>query len=308
MSTTSITSATTTGADVVRLGGATPPRRLLVAFDFDDRGIRAVRWARERAERLGSQLVVVVPARNPSAEHSPDDEAAWEATMRADTASWLANDDVAIDERSVVVVDAVHDEAILSTARDGDVVVIGAEAHQGVTRWALGSHAHDLAHRLDHPLVLVPPTSDGPSTGPVLLALDGDRTTHAVVTWARALAGPDGALEAVHAHESLYDTFDNGGDHGRREREAIGRADDLGIALHTRGGSADGVLRDVAHERGASLIVLGAREHRSFGGFLLGDVVDHLMHTPPGPLMIVNHHASMLEERSLHPASGGDAA
>ena len=49
------------------------------------------------------------------------------------------------------------------------------------------------------------------------------------------------------------------------------------------------LLREVAAELNASLIVVSAKRHHDFGGLLLGAVADHLLHRPSRPVVVLPH-------------------
>ena len=256
--------------------------RVLVASELHERGDRAVRWARNLAIGLGVPLDVDVPMMNASTEHDPDTERMFENQ----TVDLVRNhlDDEGVDADSVIVIDGDFEAGIVGAAEPGDLVVIGVRHHEGATRWALGSRPHELAHRLRCPLVLVPPLDRTPDDGPVVVGVDGSDQNRVVVDWAKAIAAALGRpVEAVYAPDAMYDTFDNAGDYGDEERKARLEAEMEGVPLLERSGEPDQVLREFAQEQRAALTVVGAR------GAMLGRVVDHLVHTPPGAIAIVTH-------------------
>ena len=87
----------------------------------------------------------------------------------------------------------------------------------------------------------------------------------------------------------MYDTFDNAGNYGEEEPRARAEAEAALVEFHERPGPPDEVLRDVAHDESAYLTIVGAHEHHSFGGILIGHMIDHLLHEAPGPLALLTH-------------------
>ena len=264
--------------------------RVLVPFDSSDLAITAATWARSLATDLGVDLVVVAPPTNASTEHDVPDEERFEDEARSAARGELRRAGVAVD--AVVVTEKGLDDELIDTARSDDVVVVGVHHREGRTRWALGSPAHELAHRLRCPLLLVPPGDGAPSgEAPVVAGLDGRGETSRVAAWAKSLAQAlDRPLVAVYAYDPMYDTFDNAGDYGREERAARHEARHVDAdELLEPAGPAEHALRRIAHERDAFLTVVGVREHASMGGALLGKLVDHFIHTAPGPIAIVTH-------------------
>jgi nucleotide-binding universal stress UspA family protein len=266
-----------------------PPRRLVVVLDLDDRGRRAAQWARAAATSLAVELVALTKVSDSSAEHSPGDEAI--ATADTKKAALAHLDDEGIEVDDVLVCDTSLDDGAVAVAGEDDLVVIGAHSHEGVTRWALGSRPHDLAKRLRGPFVMVPPDSVVVADdSPVVVGVDGTEANRTVVDWTKAFASGLGRpVYAAYARDSMYDTFDNAGDLGPEERHARVEADSEGLALHERPGKPIDVLRDVAHDTQAFVTVVGAHEEHSLGGALVGNLVDQLMHEPPGPLAVLTH-------------------
>lgn len=278
----------------VTTSSAEAPRvsRVVAALELDERGRRAARWGRRLATDLGVEFAVIGSKLNATVERDPADDRRFLDATTTELSAWLGADGITAD--SVSVAETSLEDAIVSETRLGDVLVLGAHHHEGWTAWALGSRPHDLAHHLKCPLILVPP--DGVAIqddAPVLVGLDGSDLNRRVVEWAKGFAAAIGRpLEAVYARDPMYDTFDSAGNHGDAEWEARLEAEMEGVPLHERSDLPEHALRDVAHQRHAYLTVVGVREHHSLGGVLLGRLVDHLIHTPPGPIAIVTHDAT----------------
>jgi nucleotide-binding universal stress UspA family protein len=274
--------------------GAATPRitRVIVALELDERGQLAARWGRRLATDLGVDLEVIGSKLNATVERDRDVDRRLLAESTDELANWLGSGGIVAD--SLIVAETSLEDEIMSEVGVGDLLVMGVHHREGVTSWALGSLPHDLAHRLTCPLVLIPPDAVIPEgDAPVLVGIDGSDHNRRVVEWSKVFAAAVGRpLEAVYGRDPMYDTFDAAGNLGDAEWEARLEAEMEGVLLHERADLAEHALRDVAHERHAYLTVVGVREHHSLGGVLLGRLVDHLIHTPPGPIAILSHDAT----------------
>jgi nucleotide-binding universal stress UspA family protein len=269
-------------------GGVSPVvSRVIVVLERNDRGVQAFEWSRQFATVLGAPLIAWVGVDNHSAEHSIDDEHMFETDTAGATRSWLEQRRGEVDE--IRVVESV-DEDLVSSGEHGDVVVLGVDATDGITGWALGSRSHGLAHRLLCPLIVVPPGLAPPVDAPIVVGVDGNDPNSFVVEWAKQLAADlHRTLLPVFAYNPIYDSFDNEGDYGAGEHAARHEAASEEVALTESAGSAPEVLVDVATASTAYLTVVGAKREHALGGLLLGKVVDHLLHRPPSPVAVITY-------------------
>lgn len=264
------------------------PRRVYTAVELDDAGAAAVRWADSFASALGVDHVVAAAFENPSSEKPPgaEDEFLDQAGERLD--AWLA--DLGVRPTRSVALEPDLEHHLVKAAKSDDVVVVGGHHHEGATKWAIGSEPHELAKELDGVLVLVPTGPTANADAPVLVGLDGTKANRIVAEWSTTVAAGLGRpVTGLFATDPMYDTFDNAGNYGKEEVRARAEADEAEISIIEKQGPPDGALRSAAGELDAYLTVVGAREHHSFGGMVLGKVVDHLIHESAGPLAILTH-------------------
>ena len=265
-----------------------PPARVLTVFRTDTNAATAARWASELARKLSVPLAVIDAVTNPSSEHDVDDERRFEAEVSRKLDSWA--DEHGIETGDHIVTEEDEHAFLVSHTQPNDVVIMPSHRHEGFSSWAIGSPFHALAHEITCPLIMVPPGSEARQGAPIVVGLDDSDANEAVVAWAITMASSlDRLVDAVYARDPMYDTFDSAGDKGPAERRARLAAEHDGVAIDERPCDPAVVLRDRAHESSAFLTVIGTRDHHSLGGLLLGRVVDHLMHEPPGPLAIVAH-------------------
>lgn len=270
--------------------GSTPV--VLVGIDESPESAAAARFAHRLGLATGASIVALESATPTSAEYSPDDRADDERLIRERLAGWLPVD-VAADA-DIRVSDAGPETALVDLARTLDAahVVIGSRPTEGVTSLGLGSLAHRLAHDLTCPLIVVPAQADT-ATGNVVVGIDGSDASRVALDAAAAVAHAlGGTAYAVYAVDDVYTSFRSHGYYGHEEGDVREEVDDTGPRVEfveRLGGSPEDVLTDVVREHDATLLVVAARERGSFGGVLLGEVPDHLLHEPPCPVMVLPH-------------------
>ncbi|HQZ34020.1 MAG TPA: universal stress protein [Ilumatobacteraceae bacterium] len=243
--------------------------RMIIGLDLDEHGRRAIEWARTTASALGVPLVAWLGVDNASTERSPSDEAAFEKAATDSAREWLTRYQIDVDD--IHVSPRRPDATLAESATVGDLVVLGVDTSEGWSGWALGSRAHGLAHTLKCPLVLVPPSPIAADDAPIVVGDDGTQSSPGVLQW--------GSYFADKLHRSLV---------------VASGSDPLNDA-------AD-VFNDLAISTGAYLTVVGARAEHSFGGLLLGPVVDHLIHHAPRAIAILTH--ATLSSDEAPPALG----
>lgn len=255
--------------------------RLLIGTDESTQAESAVAWAGGLAQATGAAMTVVEAFRSPQAERSPDIAAEIREAMRDQVESWVGRVWPAGVETPFVGAFEGEPQPVLTEAArqfDADLVVIGSKAFEGVTALGLGSLAHSLAHHLECPLIVVPSSANPLVDGWVVVGMDESARDDVTLEWSDMLARAVGAhLCAVHS----------------REDDAVSHADRQIAAVHER---LDGVvddpadlLRGVATNRAAGLIVVAASDRHSLGGHLLGAVADHLLHHPTHPVAVLPH-------------------
>ncbi|MCB0991705.1 MAG: universal stress protein [Acidimicrobiales bacterium] len=267
-------------------------KNIIVGTDESTESANAVRFAHRLAKSVSARLVMVESSKPTSTEHSPAELGDYESSVKERLAGWLAGKDAGGAE--IVIVDVPARPALLGAANrtEADAVVIGSRQTEGFTKMGIGSLAHQLAHELECPLIVVPPTELAP-TGNVVVGIDGSDASRVALQQAADMADAlGGTAYAVYAIKDIYTTFNSAGYYGKEEQQARSEADehaDRVQFIERLGGRTEHILADVADEHGAEVIVVSARDRWSIGGLFLGEVPDHLLHEPPRPVMVIPH-------------------
>jgi nucleotide-binding universal stress UspA family protein len=194
---------------------------------------------------------------------------------------------------------------------DAAVVVIGSRGLGAVKSALLGSVSSGLLHHTRRPVLVVPPTEEGPPAGPALIAFDGSDASRAgVAAAADLLAVREAVIETVWipytavaaggvmgasvgvvswAAEELDRT--SGADAERTAHDgarlaAAGGLEARAEAMET-GGPVWRTLSDSAEAHGSPVIVVGARGRGAVAATVLGSVSSALVHNAHMPLLIV---------------------
>jgi nucleotide-binding universal stress UspA family protein len=263
-----------------------PIERVVVPVDLDEDRRGAARWAATVAESLGATTRYLVADRYSTSERPEYRRELEELATIEQARGWFETLGVVPGEIEMVVGDP--NDRVDAAVDERAIVVVGSDEVEGVTPFAFGATARDLASRLDCPVVAVPPASDA-SDGPIVVGVSG-RSSDEIrsLAWAAAVGHALGRdVVAVHAVDAMYRTFDNAGDFGEDDRLAREMARRAGVSyLHGFGDPVD-VCRSTVEDLDASLLVVSAKHRRSLGGRLLGRVADAFIHEPPVPVAII---------------------
>jgi len=269
--------------------------RILVGTDESQEAAAAARWAVAVAGVHGARVEFLAAVAG-SAEQSPERTEALRLSTRERIKGWVDNV-LSAEDPEVVIVHG--DAADALTARAGlddvDLVVVGAKTREGLTPLALGSLPHQLAHHLPCPLVVVPRTAFSTGGSTIVVGVDGSESNGVALRWSVDLAVPLRAnVCAVYSYSDIYETFNRSGPYGEDEPRAkreVAEARYSGVEFLERSAMrpADALV-EVAKERGASLVVVAARERGSIGGLLLGATPDRLIHRPPCAVAVLTRH------------------
>jgi len=206
---------------------------------------------------------------------------------------------------------------ILAAAGTADLLVVGTHGRSGFERLVLGSVAERLLRRAPCPLLIVPPASpDATGTVPrlfhhIVAAVDFSPASAPAAAFAMSLAEEaDAHLTLVHALdlppavETWIVESEEGSSRLRQWRQAAsGRLDDLvppdartycHVEERVEDGPASRVILDVAAERHAGLIVIGAHGGSALDRMFVGSTAQRVVRQAVCPVLIV---------RGLEPAA-----
>ncbi|MFZ2511712.1 MAG: universal stress protein, partial [Gordonia sp. (in: high G+C Gram-positive bacteria)] len=180
------------------------------------------------------------------------------------------------------------------------LMVVGRRGLGGVKGLLLGSVSSDLAAHAECPVVVV--SDDPPTTGPIVVGVDGSPVSAQAVTEAFRVASTlDAPLIAVHTYAdypgiSSFDLVEDGRQQLLDEaRENLGsqlagaEQDNPDVAVETvvtMQPAAEQILDTAAS---AQLIVVGSRGRGGFRSMLLGSTSQAILHVAACPVMIVPH-------------------
>ncbi|MFI7460641.1 universal stress protein [Nonomuraea sp. NPDC049646] len=272
---------------------------IVAGVDGSPTGLLSVDWAAKEAVLRGVSLTV--------AHVVPDWVCRPISGRYAEVGKWMrdgANEVLAAAERQArelgaeVTTELVPGDpraALIKTAEQADLLVVGSRGLGGVRGLLLGSVAHGVAAHAQTDVVLV---RDPPAVprGELVVGVDRSEGSLRALKFAFAEAELRGArLRAVEAfawpRPSGFGPADPEAERETREALrtflAIPRQCHPGVeviedVLH---GHPVEVLREVA--AGADLLVVGSRGHGTLKGMLIGSVSQAMLHHAPGTLAIV---------------------
>jgi nucleotide-binding universal stress UspA family protein len=204
--------------------------------------------------------------------------------------------------------------ALLASAGEADLLVVGARGGGGFRDLELGSVAEQCLHHARCPVAVVRRTArtdtgagtsaPPPSVGRVVVGVDGSEGAQGALRWAIGEAGAHGAtLEVLHVWRPVlgvgepFDSFPTeaaGVEAGQRRARhlvdvAVDWEDTSGLAARPTVtvvlGSPSAVLLAVAER--ADLVVVGSRGRGGFAGLGLGSVGHQVARHAPCPVVVV---------------------
>jgi nucleotide-binding universal stress UspA family protein len=144
-------------------------KRIVLAVDESEHARRAVEWCAEHASALGAEVVVVhalditfifgfgspLALAPPPPPYPPERIEHFRDVIARDWCKPLADAGVAF---RVVVSEGRPADLVyeIAKAEDAELVVCGRRGRGGAAELFLGSVSHELSHKLDVPLVIVP--------------------------------------------------------------------------------------------------------------------------------------------------------
>ena len=289
---------------------ASRSKPVVVGVDGSPTALLAVRWAARRASRDGVPLRLAhtyhLPIGFPSGvteEESILDALRREGRRWLDAARELATETVPGLEVHTQLAAMPTTTGLVHESETASVLVLGNRGHNALTSLLVGSTSLALAGHALSPVVLIRNGADGsPSTGPVVVGVDGTEASEAALAFAFAEASAEGAeLVAVHAYaESAFEealAANNAPMNWTLQREVAQAALAERLAGWQEKYPHVHVEREVVHDRAtralrrcaqtARLLVVGRRGRGGFRDLVLGSTSQQLLHHVTCPVAVV---------------------
>lgn len=272
---------------------------IVVGIDESPRSKPALRWARAQGQ-LTADPVTAVMAWDFIDQHHLGDDHKFDPKYDASAAEAVVRQivDDTLGANSEVTGLAVLDRpasALLSTATDASLLVVGARGLGGFKGLLLGSVSREVLHEAACPVAVVRDDADR-SGRPVVVGINGSPASKRALEWAAAQAARTHCpLHVVYAWmrpeppHVLYGRLPDVEQLRSDARHFLERQLDhlpAGIDVEQRlvEGRASAVLLDEAG--GASMVVVGARGRRRLGT-LIGSVADQMAQHATCPVVVV---------------------
>lgn len=188
-----------------------PPTRILVAVDFGDPALAAVRVAASLARRTSARLTALHAEALEAPPYFTAEQIALIESQRAAARAAAEHHLRAVVEREAgvpvdaVVVDGPATEAIVAAATETDLLVVGTHGRRGPSRWWLGSVAERVARAAAVPVLIV---HDGATASDVFVrpvVLDTGSGPSRALQCARQLAtSAGGDVQVVPAADAAH--------------------------------------------------------------------------------------------------------
>jgi nucleotide-binding universal stress UspA family protein len=287
-------------------------RPIVAGVDGSAESTQAVRWAAAAAERRHLPLRLVHANHRPTRYHSigrPYDQML--GSLSAQERRWLrdAAHQAGAAAPSVVAHTALVAEdpvaALITESRTASMVVVGSRGLGGFAGLLLGSVGVALAAHAHCPVAVIrtaTPTGPVPTTGPVVVGIDGTDNSLAATELAFDEAADRKApLVAVHTWSDLplEPPFGPGPSWPEtteveiHERRVLAERLSPWTTKHPEVPVRRVVTRDkpaaslLAQAKVAQLLVVGSHGRGGFTGMLLGSTSQALLHHAPCPIIVV---------------------
>jgi nucleotide-binding universal stress UspA family protein len=167
--------------------------------------------------------------------------------------------------------------------RDADLIVAGSRGHTPWRDLFLGSTVLDLLRTAGRPVLLLPL---GPTTaiggGGLVLATDGSTSARDAERVAVTLGGRLGGVAVT----VLDDRADEDAERDAADHLAAVVAGS-GLTAEVIRGPLPEAIAQLATDRSADVVVVGARGRNPLTGLLLGSTAEHLLRTTERPVLLV---------------------
>ncbi len=266
---------------------------IVVGVDGSDGAAEALRWAIGEAALHGWSVTALANV----GPHDDGDLDAAAIELHGHVVAAVGEEAAAgVDER---VRGGSAAFALVDTAHDADLLVVGARGLGGFKRLLLGSVSQQCLHYSTVPVAVTRAghSADG-SRGRVVVGVDGSPTAERALRWAMAEAAVrDAELEVVHGWQiqniGMYpypmglDMTDYQAAAEAVVDDVLGRVDtsEAKLTRTVRAGGPITALLDASEQ--ADLVVVGSRGMGGFKGMLLGSVAQAVAQHSSCPVVVV---------------------
>lgn len=198
---------------------------------------------------------------------------------------------------------------ILASADDwnADLLVMGTHSRRGLTRLLLGSVAADVIRASPKPVLCMSGPLDGPMGERILVAIDDDDNTKAVLEWAGMLASPWGStVQLLHtvpvpAPGGASCVFDDNDAILSVRHTAFEFLDaqhptcpaNTRVLRELRHGTAATEIVNLANAWKADLIIIGSSASSRLAQFVLGGTTDAVLRRAQCPVLCVRQQTAV---------------
>ncbi|WP_432560257.1 universal stress protein [Granulicoccus sp. GXG6511] len=267
-------------------------RPVVVGWDDSPGAAPGVRWAARTAARLGRELRIVRVVRT-----GPDprtDAFAAARELVAEVAPGLTIDTKVINGHPI--------EALRDESAEAEMVVVGTRGHSRLHSTLVGSVGEGLTQHGLGPIVVVRGDTERDVTAPVVVGVDGSKTSSAAIGFAARFAEAVGAsvlgvaaapdpLRSIAREIVVSDehSLSVRQDAERFLHEAMAglRADHPDLVVGSTVLEHEPADALVQAADNAQLIVVGSHGRGGFAGMLLGSVSRTVLHHAPCPVAVV---------------------
>ncbi len=287
-------------------------QQIVVGLDGSPESVTATRWAADEAELRDQSLLLVhafnipvvgmmgytVPTSLSDGLHDAG------AQLLADTVADLRESHPNL-QVAARLVETDPRPALVRLSEEATLTVVGTRGGGRIPEVILGSVALHVAAHGRSPVAVIPGHGVVAPTGPVLLGVDGSRTSEAAVEFAFDEADRRGApLRAVLAWDDLaliglakgapLIRFEDDEEHAVLAEQLAGwreKYPDVEVEqIVRRGRAAEALLRHDPTQPEPQMVVVGSRGRGGFTGLLLGSTSHALIGHSTWPVVVVRHN------------------
>ena len=292
---------------------------VVVGVDGSTESLVAAQWAAREAEHRHLTLRLlhafnVVPVVGVPAYGIQPDMSDWMRTAGGDILDRAADEirksfpDL---EVSVELVSADPRPALVRASEGASLMVVGTRGGGRIPEVAHGSVALHVAAHGRSPVAVISPAAPEPSTGPILLGVDGSGTSGAAVEFAfdeaavrgaeleAVLVWDDLALRGFARGEPLGGLLEDEEEHAVLAEQLAGWRDKYPDVIVRqvvrRGRPADALVRHGRLQpvgQHPQMVVVGSRGRGGLTGLLLGSTSQSLICHSPWPVVVVRRDPS----------------